>query len=153
MASGPCLRRCRVVRRYMPRILQFYRLNVKTYHSIHVSMYFDHFWAENAVNTGVPCLKVPMHRKLGSGHCTQSEEGRIGPVLGPLRPSTNSDKLSDADKLSEPIYPQPTGTRPKFATKPPSARVRRCRAAPGQLTDPWPPGYGREKGLLLVRSV
>src|SRR5215468_8082711 len=64
MASGPCLRRCRVVRRYMPIRLQFYRLDVKSYPSIHVSMYFESFWEGNAVNTGVPCLKVPMHRKL-----------------------------------------------------------------------------------------
>jgi hypothetical protein len=27
-------------------------------------MYFEPFWEGNAVNTGVPCLKVPMHRKL-----------------------------------------------------------------------------------------
>src|SRR5262245_8221975 len=66
MASGPCLRRCRVVRRYMPIRLQFYRLDVKAYPSIHVSMYFESFWEGNAVNTGVPCLKVPMHRKLRS---------------------------------------------------------------------------------------
>src|SRR5215831_9553717 len=66
MASGPCLRRCRVVRRYMPIRLQFYRLDVKSYPSMHVSMYFESFWEGNAVNTGVPCLKVPMHRKLRS---------------------------------------------------------------------------------------
>src|SRR5215813_8688651 len=64
MASGPCVRRCRVVRRYMPIRLQFYRLDVKAYPSIHVSMYCESFWEGNAVNTGVPCLKVPMHRKL-----------------------------------------------------------------------------------------
>src|SRR5215831_16091095 len=64
MASGPCLRRCRVVRRYMPIRLPFYRLDVKSYPSMHVSMYFESFWEGNAVNTGVPCLKVPMHRKL-----------------------------------------------------------------------------------------
>src|SRR5215510_1284165 len=68
MASGPCLRRCRVVRRYMPIRLQFYRLDVKAYPSIHVSMYCESFWEGNAVNTGVPCLKVPMHRKLRSAH-------------------------------------------------------------------------------------
>ena len=28
-------------------------------------MYFEPFWERNAVNTGVPCPKVPMHRKLG----------------------------------------------------------------------------------------
>src|SRR5215470_4826772 len=65
MASGPCLRRCLVVRRYMPIKLQFYRLDVKAYPLIHVSMCFEPFWEGNAVNTGVPCLKVPMHRKLG----------------------------------------------------------------------------------------
>src|SRR5687768_8541600 len=65
MASGPCLRRCRVVRRYIPIRLQFYRLAVKLYHSSHVPMYFEPFWERNAVNTGVPCPKVPMHRKLG----------------------------------------------------------------------------------------
>ena len=31
---------------------------------MHVSMYFESLWEGNAVNTGVPCLKVPMHRKL-----------------------------------------------------------------------------------------
>src|SRR5262249_51500447 len=72
MASGPCLRRCRVVRRYMPIRLPFYRLDVKSYPSIHVSMYFESFWEGNAVNTGVPCLKVPMHRKLRpDGHVSR----------------------------------------------------------------------------------
>jgi len=28
-------------------------------------MHFEPLWEGNAVNTGVPCLKVPMHRKLG----------------------------------------------------------------------------------------
>ena len=32
-------------------------------------------------------------------HCQQSEEGRICPVFGPLRPSTNSDKLSESRKI------------------------------------------------------
>src|SRR5215510_15891616 len=66
MASGPCLRRCRVVRRYIPIKVQFYRLSVKQYHFIHVSMSFEPLWEGNTVNTGVPCPKVPMHRKLGS---------------------------------------------------------------------------------------
>jgi hypothetical protein len=35
-------------------------------------MYFEPFWERNAVNTGVPCPKVPMHRKLG--YEQQSEE-------------------------------------------------------------------------------
>src|SRR5215471_5432484 len=65
MASGPCLRRCRVVRRYMPIRVWFYRLDVKSYPSMHMSMSFAPFWEGNAVNTGVPCPKVPMHRKLG----------------------------------------------------------------------------------------
>src|SRR5262249_49523543 len=30
-------------------------------------MYFEPFGEGNAVNTGVPCPKVPMHRKLGPG--------------------------------------------------------------------------------------
>jgi hypothetical protein len=34
---------------------------------MHVSMSFEPFWEGNAVNTGVPSLKVPMHRKLGLG--------------------------------------------------------------------------------------
>src|SRR5678816_829600 len=65
MASGPCLRRCRVVRRYIPIRLPLYGLAVKLYHSNHVPMYFEPLWERNAVNTGVPCPKVPMHRKLG----------------------------------------------------------------------------------------
>src|SRR5215831_17759794 len=85
MASGPCLRRCRVVRRYMPIRLQFYRLDVKSYPSIHVSMYFESFWEGNAVNTGVPCLKVPMHRKLR--------------LHGRLRPDTAS--RSDGDRTGK----------------------------------------------------
>src|SRR5215831_16446195 len=72
MASGPCLRRCRVVRRYIPIKVQFYRLSVKQYHFIHVSMYFEPLWEGNAVNTGVPCPKVPMHRKLGFDYDTTS---------------------------------------------------------------------------------
>src|SRR5262249_42201254 len=65
MTSGPCLRRCRVVRRYMPMRLQYHRLYVKPFSSIRVSMYFEPFREGNAVNTGVPCPKVPIHRKLG----------------------------------------------------------------------------------------
>src|SRR5215813_15105923 len=79
MASGPCLRRCLAVRRYMPIRLQFYRLDVKSYPLIHVSMYFEPFWEGNAVNTGVPCLKVPMHRKLGYA---RGSVRTPGPALG-----------------------------------------------------------------------
>ena len=72
MASGPCLRRCRVVRRYMPTNIERHRRYVKTYSSIHVSMCFEPFREVSAVNTGVPCPKVPMHRKLGT------DEGCLG---------------------------------------------------------------------------
>jgi RNA-directed DNA polymerase len=37
-------------------------------------MYFEPLWERNAVNTGVPCPKVPMHRKLGLKH----QGGRCG---------------------------------------------------------------------------
>src|SRR5215475_13798415 len=66
MASGPCVRRCRVVRRYIPIRLQLCGLAVRLYHSMHVPMYDEPFWEGNAVTTGVPCPKVTMHRKLGS---------------------------------------------------------------------------------------
>jgi hypothetical protein len=38
-------------------------------------MYFELGRKENAVTTGVPCLKVPIHRKLGYGlsHQTHAE--------------------------------------------------------------------------------
>src|SRR5215467_10025859 len=81
MASGPCLRRCLVVRRYMPIKLQFYRLDVKAYPLIHVSMCFEPFWEGNAVNTGVPCLKVPMHRKLGYGERGPEKTYAPAPLL------------------------------------------------------------------------
>src|SRR4030095_824042 len=71
MAAGPCWRRGRVVRRYMPMRIQHHRLYVKAYSSMHVSMYCELFRKGNAVNTGVPGPKVPIHRKLGSG-------GRMG---------------------------------------------------------------------------
>src|SRR5215831_10863490 len=83
MASGPCLRRCRVVRRYIPIRLQFYRLNVKRYHSIHVSMYFEPLWEGNTVNTGVPCPKVPMHRKLGLDDAGTAVVSCAAASLGP----------------------------------------------------------------------
>src|SRR5262249_32473733 len=66
MASGPCLRRCRVVRRYMPTNIKSHRLYVKLCSAIHVSMYYEPCREVSAVNTGVPCPKVPIHRKLGS---------------------------------------------------------------------------------------
>ena len=66
MASGPCLRRCRVVRRYMPIKLLDYRVGVKPEYSIHVPMYFESFREGNTVNTGGLCPQVPIHRKLGS---------------------------------------------------------------------------------------
>src|SRR5215510_9469522 len=66
MTSGPCLRRCRVVRRYMPRNIKCYRLHVKLSSSIHVSMDFEPFPGINAANTGFPCPKVPIRRKLRS---------------------------------------------------------------------------------------
>src|SRR5687768_9395895 len=65
MASGPCLRRYRVVRRYMPTHIKCERLYVKLSSSIHVSMYLRPFREVSAVNTGVPRPKVPIHRKLG----------------------------------------------------------------------------------------
>src|SRR2546423_1094899 len=64
MTSGPCLRRCRVVRRYMPTNIKCHRLYVKLSSSIHVSMYFEPFQRVNAANTGFPCPKVPIRRKL-----------------------------------------------------------------------------------------
>src|SRR5919198_189302 len=70
MASGPCLRRCRVVRRYMPMRIQHHRPYVKPYASIHVSMSFEPLRKGNTVNTGVPCPKVPIHRKLGFNGAT-----------------------------------------------------------------------------------
>src|ERR687896_2504676 len=80
MASEPCLRRCRVVRRYMPTKRKCHRLYVKLYASIHVSMYFELFREVSAVNTRIPCPKVPIHRKLGSDlvvECAQSDHRRL----------------------------------------------------------------------------
>src|SRR5215510_6870317 len=48
--------------------------------------------------SGSACLRTDRATLVGSmrpSHCQQSAEGRIGPVFGPLRSSTNSDKLSD----------------------------------------------------------
>src|SRR5882724_2879944 len=78
MASGPCLRRCRVVRRYMPRNIQCHRCPVKLYTSIHVSMYLEPFREVSAVNTGVPCPKIPIHRKL---RYTEIADNRHGAKL------------------------------------------------------------------------
>jgi hypothetical protein len=61
------VRRCRVVRRYMPTTVKRHRLYVKNDSSIHVSMYFEAFLGENAAHTGFPRPKVPIHRKLGLG--------------------------------------------------------------------------------------
>src|SRR5215831_4493874 len=74
MASGPCLRRCRVVRRYMPTNIKSHRLYVKLCSAIHVSMYYEPCREVSAVNTGVPCPKVPIHRKLGSHGALPSGE-------------------------------------------------------------------------------
>src|SRR5262245_16075916 len=98
MASGPCLRRCRVVRRYMPIRLQFYRLDVKSYPSIHVSMYFESFWEGNAVNTGVPCLKVPMHRKLRSMEGGRPRSGD-GTLLCPAQLPGASEPVATNDLI------------------------------------------------------
>src|SRR6266480_7286248 len=76
MASGPCLRRCRVVRRYMPTNIKCHRLYVKLSSSIHVSMYFEPFQRVNAANTGFPCPKVPIRRKLRPGcKCPKNKAG------------------------------------------------------------------------------
>src|SRR5215510_9867982 len=83
MASGPCLRRCRVVRRYMPTNIEGPSLDVKLYTSIHVSMDFGRFQGENVANTGFPCPKVPIHRKLGSWRAAHSGR-RVSDALLPI---------------------------------------------------------------------
>src|SRR5262245_45524484 len=52
---------------------------------MHVSMYCEPFGEGNAVNTGGPCPKVPMYRKLGQDKAEQtldleSTRSRHGPV-------------------------------------------------------------------------
>jgi len=46
---------------------------------------------------GVWVLFFYFYVSLRASHCTQSEEGSISPVFGPLRPSTNCEKLSVLD--------------------------------------------------------
>src|SRR5262249_20463479 len=45
--------------------IKSHRLYVKLCSAIHVSMYYEPCREVSAVNTGVPCPKVPIHRKLG----------------------------------------------------------------------------------------
>src|SRR5262249_44342040 len=95
MASGPCLRRCRVVRRYMPTNIKSHRLYVKLCSAIHVSMYYEPCREVSAVNTGVPCPKVPIHRKLGPEHLREDIRGRDRAVSGGLEraPSVLTDQI------------------------------------------------------------
>src|SRR5215475_4798414 len=87
MASGPCLRRGRVVRRYMPTHINDERLYVKLSSSIHVSMYSEPFREGSAVNTGVPHPTGPIHRKLGLDHArTVRRSGAPGGVGGTQTP-------------------------------------------------------------------
>src|SRR4030095_5966693 len=51
MASGPCLRRCRVVRKYMPTNIRAHPQVVNHSFTNHVSMYFEPFQPAGLVNT------------------------------------------------------------------------------------------------------
>src|SRR5215813_10435542 len=54
MTSGPCLRGCRVVRRYMPTNIGNHSSVVKDECNNYVSMYFEPLQPLGPVNTGVP---------------------------------------------------------------------------------------------------
>src|SRR5215510_10671090 len=54
MTSGPCLRGCRVVRRYMPTNIGNHSSVVKDECNNYVSMYFEPLEPLGPVNTGVP---------------------------------------------------------------------------------------------------
>src|SRR6266404_7924686 len=54
MTSGPCLRGCRVVRRYMPTNIGNHSSVVNDECNNYVSMYFEPFQPLGPVNTGVP---------------------------------------------------------------------------------------------------
>src|SRR4029434_1850644 len=98
MAAGPCWRRGRVVRRYMPMRIQHHRLYVKAYSSMHVSMYFELFRKGNAVNTGVPCPKVPIHRKLGLEKPAPVVAASVAAPASPILPMTAPSGALSAPK-------------------------------------------------------
>src|SRR5262245_43868004 len=54
MASGPCVRRCRVVRKYIPTNIETHPHFVNYSFTNHVSMYFEPFQSLGPVNTAVP---------------------------------------------------------------------------------------------------
>src|SRR4030095_6985971 len=127
MASGPCLRRCRVVRRYMPRKIACSSLYVKGYFPIHVSMYFGSFQQLSFVNTGFPPSKVPIRRKLGPGRACPwlqmwHRGGRNGRGPSQHTTGTRPDPVY-ALELERDRQPHPTRashqSRPEYgATKP-----------------------------------
>src|SRR4029450_7208363 len=60
------------------------------------------------------CLRTGRADLVGSirpSHCQQSEEGRICQDFGSLRPSTNSDKLSDQRCICDLLHPDATAQR------------------------------------------
>src|SRR5215471_1793310 len=99
MASGPCLRRCRVVRRYMPIKLLDYRFGVKPEYSIHVPMYFESFREGNTVNTGGLCPQMPIHRKLGVNNVAFGDSGDTTERPAPL--SGTAQQMIDTIKRYE----------------------------------------------------
>ena len=51
--------------------------------------------AQLSSTDGVRASRDDVVYSAGPGHCQQSQTGRFCPVLGPLRPATKPDKLSD----------------------------------------------------------
>src|SRR5215813_9549888 len=74
MTSGPCLRGCRVVRRYMPTNIGNHSSVVKDECNNYVSMYFEPLQPLGPVNTGVP--------PSGGTYVPQTQAGRYHEIRG-----------------------------------------------------------------------
>jgi len=120
MASGPCLRRCRVVRRYMPTKKKRHRDNIKSYALMQVSMDLEPFLEGNALNTRLSRPKVPIHRKLGPGGVVPAPapERHVGQVRGAGRRGT--------PRLGAPV----AGLAPPTRPSPRSAAGERLAVSP-----------------------
>jgi hypothetical protein len=153
MASGPGLRRWRVVRRYMPISLQSYGLYVKLHSSMHVSMYCAPCREGNAVNTGVPCPKVPIHRKLGHYHLLYA----IGKSRTHLRhrvAACGTENVDEFRKVPHRCGEYRTVVGHAYNTKDAgSPRQYRRRFKLGANLHTWNRQSGRHGGLLEMKFL